>query len=190
MALIDANGNFFQSLSIGRVRYTAESTQSVVQDDSIQLPKAPDLIKSQLTAAATDVFFDSGTDYTPNDVLKDSIDYNYGDTIFYNQESEINLVFLSQAISGDCLDDMNDFVKNDLMIKTVTGVTLLANSPNEIDTSQTKPIKGLLSIQDSSGNEYLSTELDVGSYSLNTTYRINIYNAGSELTNLTIYYVV
>lgn len=111
MALIDANGNTFNNLTAGRVKYTAESTQSVIQDDSIQLPKAPDLIKSQLTAGATDVFFDSGTDYTPKDVLKDSIEYSYGDTIYYNKGKEINLIFLSEATSEPCTTIMKDFVE-------------------------------------------------------------------------------
>lgn len=75
-------------------------------------------------------------------------------------------------------------------VREVVNVTLAADGNTAVDTLQStyKP-KALSSVQDASGNEYFG-ELFASRYYLDGgTYKIDIYNSGNELSNLTIYYV-
>ncbi len=73
--------------------------------------KAPEMIKIAIAAGTVDTFFDSGNDYEPVWFDSAALQEIYGDQIFCNVDDQKNFVWLSEAISGTCLDDMKDFIK-------------------------------------------------------------------------------
>jgi hypothetical protein len=80
-----------------------------------KLPKDPEQIKIA-HAVAPEVFYDSTDDYEPIAFDSSTLEYNYGDQIFFDVAENKNLVFLSEALTGDCLLEMNEFVNNPAVI--------------------------------------------------------------------------
>lgn len=76
--------------------------------------KAPEIIKIAIAAGVVDTFFDSGNDYEPEWFDSTALDYVYGDQVFTDVVNQRNMVFLSESISGTCLEAMNDFIKLDI----------------------------------------------------------------------------
>jgi hypothetical protein len=80
--------------------------------------KAPEMIKIAIAAGVVDTFFDSGNDYEPVWFDSTLLQEIYGDQIFCNVDGQKDFVWLSQAISGTCLDDMKDFIKGESYIES------------------------------------------------------------------------
>lgn len=109
-------------MSCFRVKYRIEY-DSV--NDLYRLPKAPELIKIA-NVVALDVFYDSGTDYTPLWVDLQTLQYDYGQQIFFDVANENNMLFLDTAISGPCLNAVYkkiniSFVTSDIPGDNVSG---------------------------------------------------------------------
>ena len=101
-----ANGLEFTDKNISRVKYDL-----IVDGNTLEFKgKAPEMIKVQLSAGATDIFFDSSDDYNTVAFNPTLLGYNYGDQIFLDVAGQKNFTWLNQAVSGDCLVKMNNFV--------------------------------------------------------------------------------
>lgn len=100
-----ANGYEYVNKRLSRVKY------NMPMGDGAVMPKAPELVKIGITAAP-DIFFDSATDYTPVPFDSTLVDYNYGDQIFTDVAAQKNMVWTEVAITGECLTNINNFIKN------------------------------------------------------------------------------
>lgn len=72
--------------------------------------KAPELIKIAIAAGTTNTFFDTTNDYEPVIFESSDLEYTYSNQIFFNVASNKNMIWLSAAVTGDCLEDMLSFV--------------------------------------------------------------------------------
>jgi hypothetical protein len=71
---------------------------------------APELIKIALATGTEALFFGPAPDYTPIYFDAELLSYTYGDQIFLDVANQKNFIWLSEAVSGDCLDEMIDFI--------------------------------------------------------------------------------
>ena len=101
-----ANGYNFPSKALSRVRYDITYNAG-----DYTMPKAPELIKIG-NVAATDIFFDTSSDNDPIIVDMETIDLNYGDQIFTNVPEQVNMIWVPDVLTGDCLAAVNQYVKN------------------------------------------------------------------------------
>lgn len=102
----DANG--LEISDWGRVKYDLE----VDGDNRTFTGKAPELIKIQLATTATNVFFDTTTSYTPVAFDPSTLDHIYSNQIFLDVDAEKNFTWTSEALVGDCLTEMEDYINN------------------------------------------------------------------------------
>ena len=89
-----------------RVKYRLEYNSTT---GLYRMPKAPELIKIA-HAVATDVFFDSSSDYEPSWFDSSLLSNAYSGQIFFDVDANKNLIFTSSEITGDCLDKVYKFI--------------------------------------------------------------------------------
>jgi hypothetical protein len=92
-------------MSCFRVKYRIEYNQGT---DKYRLPKAPELIKIA-DSVASDVFFDSSSDYASKWVTLSDLNSDYGQQIFFDVTNEKNMIFTNTQISGNCLNSVYKF---------------------------------------------------------------------------------
>jgi len=73
---------------------------------------APELIKIALATGTEATFFGSAPTYTPIYFDSELLEATYGNQVFLDVDLQKNFVWLSEAVSGECLNKMNDFVNN------------------------------------------------------------------------------
>lgn len=121
-----ANSNEYPIKQKARVRYRI-NYNSV--NGLYSLPKAPELIKIA-HSVATDVFFNSATDYTPIEVDITTLSADYGQQIFFDVVNEKNMFFLDITLSGDCLTSTYDYIEYTPAPLSVLGVAYWVGTAN------------------------------------------------------------
>ena len=103
-----SNGNNFPDKILSRVKYDLEYDSS---GDLYRFKGKPPEIIKVVNVVANDIFFDSGDDFEPVWFDSTALEYIYGDQVFFDVFNNKNLVVLDTVLTGDCLSDMEDFIK-------------------------------------------------------------------------------
>jgi hypothetical protein len=119
---IDARGLEYSNLQGGRVSYDLLTDHLVSggspSNNLKQKGPGPELVKSAIGAGEEARFFGAAPTYTPIYFDRTALSEVYGNQIFTNVDDQKNMVWLSEAVSGDCLDDMKDFIGGESFIET------------------------------------------------------------------------
>ncbi len=102
-----ANGYNFPSKTLSRVKYDLEYDSI---NDLYRFKGKPQEIIKIVDVVANDVFFDSSNNYEPVWFDSSSLEYVYGDQVFFDLLNNKNFVVLESSISEPCLTNMKNFI--------------------------------------------------------------------------------
>lgn len=115
-------------MSCFRVKYDLEYNDGT---GLYRFPKAPELIKISIDAGCDTIFFDSGSDYDPLWFDQSALAENYGDQVFFNVTDGLKFLWLSEPVTGSCLDAVLSWLKiyppgDDLLVSPTESLAISA----------------------------------------------------------------